>query len=562
MKNPLYKVKKYCDDVLEGKIKVCRNVLQAVKNFKTFKDKYFFDVKEAEFAIRFIECLKHSKGVWARQNIELEPWQAFIIANIFGWKRYSDGTRKHRVVFISVGRKNGKSTLAAAIGLKLFVADKESGAEVYTAATKKDQAKIVHSEAVRMVQKCSLKNRIVIRQDRLIDDNTDSIYIPLGADYDSLDGLNVHGAILDEIHAHKTRGLWDVLETATGSRKQPLILCITTAGEKGQCIYSELKNYAIKALFNNEEEDAWFSYVATLDDVDNETHDPDAWIKSNPNLGVSISLDYLLGQYRKAKDTVAGLSNFKRRHLNVDTLNYVSWEAAQNWYSSENWYNNNTFLRVLEKYKGLPVYIGADFSSVADLSAVVIATKIGEEIHVLPYCWVPYRTALHDSLNHDIPYFEWAEKGLLEIEDGGSIDYEKIRKFILMLRDNFSMKIKEVAVDPHNARYFIQKLEKDNITIFEHRQTFVALNDPIKTTHRLILNNVIKHGNHPVLAWCVNNAKLIHDSTGNVKFDKKNESGKIDLLVAAVMAIYRAYTQAQEIDEEEKIYEKRGLVFI
>lgn len=561
MDSPLYKVKQYCDNVLEDKIAVCKHVKQAVLNFKnTSKDsKYFFDVREAEFAIRFIECLKHSKGAWAKQNLILEPWQAFVIANIFGWKRAEDGTRKHRVAFISMGRKNGKSTLAAAIGLKLFIADKEPGAEIYTAATKRDQARIVHAEATRMVQKSSLKYRIKIRRDNLIDDETDSIYEPLGADVDGLDGLNVHGAILDEIHAHKTRSLWDVLETATGSRKQPLILCITTAGLLGECIYSELKNYALKALYSPEEEDTWFTYIATLDNPDEEVHNPQSWIKANPNLGVSITQEYLAAQYRKAKQSAVGLTNFKRRHLNVDTTYYVGWEAAQYWPTSENWYKDKTTWDVLKEYSGKIAFAGADFSSVADLTSIVLAFKIDGNIHVIPFAWVPRKTALNDSESYDIPYFEWAERGLLEIEEGTSIDYEKIKNFLVKTRNELKINIKEIAVDPHNARYFVQHLSSLGFNIFEHKQSFMALNDPIKTTHRLILAESVKHGNNPILSWSVNNAKLITDTTGNVKFDKRAEHAKIDILVAAVMAIYRAYIPRED---EAHVYKERGLIFI
>lgn len=554
----LNKVKKYCDDVLEEKIKVCKHVKQAVLNFKTPSDKFYFDVKEAEFALRFIECLRHSKGVWANQNIVLEPWQAFIIANIFGWKRHSDGSRRFRTAFISVGRKNGKSTLAAAIGLKLFVADGEQGAEVYTAATKRDQARLVHSEAERMVRRCSLKYRVKVKRDDLIDTETDSIYQPLGADLDGLDGLNVHGAIIDELHAHKSRKLWDVLDTATGARKQPLILCITTAGDIGECIYSELKEYALKILYDPSLDDSYFTYIATLDDPETEVYDPEAWIKSNPNLNVTIKQDYLEYQFKKAKFTSLAFNNFKRRHLNVDTTNFETWEGAQYWLGNENWYEDKTFLDVVENYKGKTCVIGADFSSVSDLSAVCLAFNFEEEIHVLPYVWVPQKTAYEGYESDNIPYFDWQKRGLLTISSGVAIDYFDIKKFILNLRD-IGINIKEIAADPHNARYFLQELEREKFSVFEHRQTFVALNDPIKLTNRLLMSGKIKHGNNPLFFWSACNAKIIQDSTGNVKFDKKTAGEKIDLLIATVMAVYRANLIEQNVS---KVYEHRGFVFI
>lgn len=552
----LRKVKQYCDDVLEGRIPVSKHVKQAVINFKNPSDKFYFDYKEAEFALRFIECLKHSKGSWANANFILEPWQAFIVANIFGWKRHSDNTRRYRTAFVSVARKNGKSTLAAAIGLKLFVADNEYGAEIYTAATKRDQARLVHAEATRMVKKCSLKYRIKIRRDDLIDTETDSIYQPLGADVDGLDGLNVHGAIIDEVHAHKTRKLWDVIDTATGARKQPLLLCITTAGDIRECIYSELKEYSLKTLYNPSYDDSWFTYIATLDN-DEEVFQPEMWIKANPNLGVSITQDYLESQYKKAKEKPIGLLNFKRRHLNVDTVDFEVWEGAQYFYDNENWYNGKGFWDIIVNYKGLDCYVGADFSSIVDLTSVVLVFQKEDGFHIIPYAWVPKNTAYEGYSKDDIPYFDWHEQGVVSITNQPAIDYEEIRQFLHKLRS--IVNIKEIAADPHNARFFLRQLELDNFNIFEHKQSFVALNDPIKTLHRLLLTGKIRHGNNPLLLWSSNNVKLIHDSTGNVKFDKRNDNAKIDVMIACVMAVYRA--TIPEI-KTEKVYEKRGILFI
>lgn len=557
MNSPLLKVDDYCRNVLNDKIPVSAYVKRCVEKFVNLPDKYYFDTKEAEFAIRFIECLKHSKGVWAKTNLELQPWQAFIVANLFGVKEKSTNYRRYKTAFVSVARKNGKSTLAAAIGLKLFAADNEYGAEVYTAATKRAQARIVHEEATKMVKTCSLKNYVKILRDNLLIEKTFSKYEPLGADVDGLDGLNVHGAIIDELHAHRNRKLWDVLDSATGARVNPLILCITTAGDVSDCIYSEIKSYAIKCLMEDFE-DSWFSFICTLDNPDEELHEPDTWIKSNPNLGVSITHKYLHSQYKKGLQTPAGLINFKRRHLNIDTSNFDTWDGAESWPDDENWYENESVVDVLKKYSGKSCYVGADLSSVVDVTALSFVFQEENKFHVIPICWVPRKTAILDEEAYEIPYYDMARKRLLFVSEGSCISYEEVKDFLVYVRDSLNIKIEEIAVDPHNARYLLEQLDKLHFNVFEHKQTFVALNDPIKTFHRAILSKEIKHGNHPFLDFCVRNARIITDTTGNVKFEKSNRGSKVDVLVATAMALYRAKTGKKS----SGIYNRRGVVFI
>jgi phage terminase large subunit-like protein len=244
----------YAKDVVSGKIPACKWVIAACKRHQadlalaaTQKNPaIWFDYEEASFVIEFIGLLPQSKGEWAGRPLELQPWQQFIVASIFGWKR-ADGTRRFRTVYIEVPRKNGKSTLLAAIALYLLVADGEPGAEIYSAATKKDQARIIFSEAERMVrQSPSLRKHITSFRDNLHIAGSASKFQPLATDEDSLDGLNIHGAIIDELHAHKTRGVWDVLETGTGSRRQPLLIAITTAGNNQNGICYEQHEFSIK----------------------------------------------------------------------------------------------------------------------------------------------------------------------------------------------------------------------------------------------------------------------------------------------------------------------------
>lgn len=334
----------YAKMVDAGDILACRWVQMACKRHlddrKYGKERGLkFDEGAADVALNFFGFLKHSKGEWSGEAFQLEAWQQFIAGNLFGWMR-GDGLRRFRTAYIEVARKNGKSSFAAGSGLKMFCADGEPGAEVYSCATKRDQAIIVHSEATRMVRSSpSLKRRVGIFKNNLHILETASKYEPLGADADSLDGLNVHGAIIDELHAHKKRDLWDVIETATGSRRQPLMVAITTAGFDQSGICFELRDYVTQILKGNIHDDTFFGIIYTLDlkkewpelKDDDDWTDESLWIKSNPNLGISVKLDDIRRLAEKAKATPAAQNNFLTKRLNVWTQQSTRWISLETW---------------------------------------------------------------------------------------------------------------------------------------------------------------------------------------------------------------------------------------
>ena len=304
-RNSARAAKKYIADVLAGKATACKWVRLFCERHerdlkKGTKRGLYFDEAEAERALRFFDFLRHSKGEWGGQPFILSPWQQAYLWVLFGWRK-KDGSRRFRISYLEIGRKNGKSTMAAGVALYLLDGDKEPGAEVYSAATKRDQAKIVHGEACRMVRASTmLKQFITVRTDNMFVLDTNSKFEPLSSDYNSLDGLNIHGAIVDEVHAHKTRDLWDILETATGARRQPLMFAITTAGVSRQGICRELHDYLEKVLDGSLEDDSFCGIIFTLDEEDDYT-DERVWVKANPNLGVSVKLDDLRDKIRKAR---------------------------------------------------------------------------------------------------------------------------------------------------------------------------------------------------------------------------------------------------------------------
>lgn len=574
------RVGEYIDGVLTGGIVAGRLVRMAVERHCRDLDRdespYWFDVSEANFRIKFLECLHHSKGEWAGQPIKLEPWQAFLVAVLFGWKQQSDGARRFRTGYVELARKNGKSTIAAALGHSLFVADGEEGAEVYTAATKRDQAKIVHEEAKRMAKKSPLLNRSVKTcRDNLFHRATNSKYEPLGADADTQDGLNVSGAIVDEVHAHKTRELWDVLETATGSRRQPLILGITTAGSGGdkESICWELHQYSRKVLEGQVDDDSWFAFVAALDEAQLDANgteivpaddwtDERVWAKANPNLGVSVKLDDLRRKFKKAMETPAAQNNFRRKHLNQWTESTTAWLPAGLWESCAggHWYGPHGLLEeIREKYRGRPCWVGGDLSSVNDLTGFVFAfpDDMGG-VDVIPFAWCPRDNAIGRSRDRRVPYMTWSQRGVLFLTEGNSVDDEAPRRLILQARDEWGWDVREVAIDPYNAAHLLKRLGEDGFVAFEHRQGYLSMNEPIKTTQKAILDRKLRHGGHPVLAWCVSNVVVRPDPAENLKFDKAKSGDKIDLAVAMTMAVGRAIL---EMEAGESAYKTRGVLF-
>ena len=518
----------------------------------------------ADYAVRFIQCLRLTTAEWAGQQFILQPWQAFIVETLFGWHKFNSDrqwVRRFNTAFVSVARKNTKSTLGAAIGHMLFVGDGEPAAQVYTAATKLKQAKIVHEEAKRMVRRSpTLKKMVTILRDNLSVASTDSKYEPLGADAGLTDdGLNVSGAIIDEVHAHPDRELWDVLDTATGSRRNPLLFAITTAGVAGDStsIYSELKNYTARVLRGVVDNDSWFGFVATLDKND-AWDDESVWPKANPSLGVSVKLDDLRKKAKYAKATPSAVNNFRRKHMNEDVADHNEWVSDKHWSKG----NDGDFYDpdgpygisqdTIERFSGCRCVVGGDLSSVSDLTSLVFAFPADDEsVDVITFVWCPRDNALGRTHEKRVPYLAWADEGQLFLTQGDSIDMDELRGLLRTARDEWKWDIRSIAFDPHNARYLITKLiEEDDFAqdeIVEHQQTAGHMAEPICRTQSLLLDGKLRHGGHKVLRWCVSNVIVWTDTGGRERFDKNKSREKIDCAVAMVMAVGLAESCGDEV---------------
>src|SRR3990167_8151329 len=295
--------RQYADDVLSGKLIACQLVLKACTRFKRDlgNDNFVFDEREVNRVCSFFRGIKHVNGEWAGQPVKLEPWQVFFLGNVFGWRNKETGLRRFKTVYLSVARKNGKSSVLAGLGLYLTCFDREPGAEIYSAATTRDQAKIVFDLAKQMALRSKLKDKLIVYKHALEAPESASVFAPLSADYDSLDGLNIHAAIIDELHAHKSRDLYDVLDTAAGARRQPLIASISTAGYDKHSVCWQLQEYCEKILDNLIQDESTFGLIYTLDEKD-KWEDEAVWTKANPNLGISVKLEDLRRQAKTAKE--------------------------------------------------------------------------------------------------------------------------------------------------------------------------------------------------------------------------------------------------------------------
>jgi len=547
----------YIQDVVNGKILTCKWVKLAVQrhlaDLETAGDRgLYFDEDSAILVILFFTMLKHSKGEWAGQPVILQPWQQFIMWNLFGWKK-TDGTRRFKTAYQEVARKNGKSTIHAGLGLYLLLADGEPGAEIYTAATKKDQAKITHSEATRMVKASArLRKEIKIFKDNLHIENTASKYEPLGADEDTLDGLNIHAALMDELHAWKSAGLWDVLETATGARRQPLMSAITTAGFDRQSLCFQLNEYTKKVLSGIVQDDSFFGIIYTLDDDDLETwDDPDLWIKANPNIGISKKMDDMLRLATRAREMPGRLNAFLRLHLNIWTENQARWINIETWQACSAAVDENGL-------KGRICYAGLDLSSNLDLTAYVLVfppESPADPFQVIPRFFIPAENIRDRVKNDRVPYDVWLRQGFLNATPGDLVD----QAFILaqLFQDAESYDLRQIAFDRWGATQIQIQLQDHGLDVVAFGQGYASMSPPTKQLEVLILSKKIAHGGHPVLAWNMANVMVVEDAAGNIKPDKQKSMEKIDGAVAMIMGLDLAMRNSSG-----SIYDERGLAAI
>lgn len=531
------------DSVTSGKLPSNRNIKLAVSRFsrdlKSCNKKnypFYFDEDAADRAITFVKRLRHTKGEFANRQFDLQQYQAFILANIFGWKKKDNNKRRFTKVYTEIARKNGKSEFAAAIGIYLLYADNEQGAEIYTAATKKDQAKIVFNIIKSMVKKMKLespkaKKTIGVHTNNIHVLSTESLVEPLPADSDKLDGLNPHGAIIDEYHSHKSSDLLEVIETGMGARLQPLLFIITTAGFNRYSPCFRLRKVCIDVLEDHKVDDTLFSMIFTLDEGDDWKQET-SWIKSNPNLGNAPYLSYMQSQLTKAINEGADKEiQFKTKNLNIWTSTGSTWISADKWSA-----NGQSF--DIKKLKGRRAYGGLDLSSVSDLSAfVLVFPPIDKDptTYIVGRYYCPEEGAKKRSAKDGVPYLQWAKDKAIKMTPGNVIDYDYIKKDILDAAEDYDIIV--VEFDRYNSSQIVIDLTEEGIAMDAFSQTYVHMNAPINQIEKMILNNEANHGGDVALAWMAGNVMIKLDANGNRKFDKAASTEKIDGMVALAMAV-------------------------
>lgn len=572
----------YARDVVSGARAACKLAIAACQRQLTDLERqatpgfpFRYEPARGARVCRMLELLPHIKGRWSSKTIRLEPWQVFILMVVFSWVwataaaaepalRAKDGLRRFRTVYIEVPRKNAKSTITAGVALYMLGPDGEEGAECYSAATTKDQAKIVFDVARAMARKtpefCD-RYGVEVNTHALVVADTESVLKALSSEDNSLDGLNPHFAGIDELHAHKTRGVYDVLETATGSRAQPLLWAITTAGSNRAGICYEVRTYVTKLLDGSAqgiEHETTFGIIYSIDKDDDWT-DPRVWAKANPNYGVSVFPDDIARLCRKAQEMPSAQPNFLTKRLNV-------WVNADSpWMDMRRWEACADPKLSMEDFDGEECFAAVDLASNVDIAAKVYLfrrlieepNKAGElEPHIHYYAFGRFylpEDVVEEADNSQ--YKGWALSGRLILTDGNIIDQNAIQDDLRQVKEDYL--IREVAYDPFQATKFATELLEEGIPMVEMGATVKNFSAPMKEVEALVRAGRFHHNGDPVLTWMISNVVAHVDKKDNVFPNKQTVKNKIDGAVALIMAMGRAMHAPAPV---VSVYESRGVV--
>lgn len=543
-------IKWYCEQVISGTIPACKWNIYACKRHMADLARaetdptypFYFDPEAADRICRFVGALPHVKGKWAGTPIKLEPWQKFCIGVPFGWKRKKDNQRRFREAYIEVPRKNAKSTLSSGVALYMTAFDGEGGAEVYAAATGEKQARIVFEDAANMVRKVpSLKKIYGVYQDNIHVLASSSKFEPVAANASLLDGLNPHCVIMDEVHAHRTRALYDVMKSAMGARSQPMLWQITTAGFNLAGIGYEQHQYLCKILEGTSEDDSFFGIIFTIDEGDDWTN-PEVWRKANPNFGVSVHPDYLESFCLKAKDTPSNLTNFLTKHL----CKWVNADVA--WMNMDYWHKAKQSAYTLEDFRHEPCWIGMDLASRDDVASVVLVFKREGKFYCFGKHYLPEDLVEERAHSTHAHYQKWAHTGQFTLTDGDTTDYGHIRDDILQLAALFN--VQAIGYDRYNATQLVSELQAAGLhdMLVEIPQSARELSDPMKEAFSLIKTGRLLHDGNEAMTWMVSNVACHEDRNENIFPVKSARHLKIDGAVALILAIKRAIlAEANEV---------------
>jgi phage terminase large subunit-like protein len=490
---------------------------------------FIFDEAKANKPIEFIERFcKHSKGEWAGKPVILELFQKAYISALFGFIDKETGLRRYRETMFYVARKNGKTTMLSGIALYMLVADGEGGAEIFSTATKKDQARLLFDETHNMIkQSPDLSRHIKKRKSDLYFPLTMSRFQPLGKNSDTLDGLNAHLVIMDELHGVKDRNLYEVMKQSQSARRQPLLIMITTAGTVRECIFDDMYSYACNIVDGKFEDDSFLPILYELDDREEWT-DFTKWEKANPGLGTIKKVDDLSRKVEKAKHSPKDISGVLTKDFNIrDTISSA-------WLTFDDINNEETF--DIGRFKNCYAIGGADLSITTDLTAatLLMMDKDTQERFIHQMYWLP-RDNFEKRVQMDkIPYDKWLQRGLLRLCNGNSINYSDVTAWFLEMVNDYGITPLWIYYDSYSAKYWTEEMESNGFIMVRCIQGAKTLSLPMQMMGADLQAKKINYNNNPILKWCLTNTGILTDRNGNI-VPIKNQAAKMRIDGAASM---------------------------
>lgn len=559
----------YAKDVVAGKIIASKLVIAACQRHLDDLEHadergFYFDKDRAtHIFVYFEEVLKLRGGGHDGKSFQLFPWQHFVLGSIFGWLRKRDGYRRFRTAYVETGKGSGKSPLAAGIGLYGLASDGEAAAEIYAAASKKDQAQILFRDAVSMVNYSPFLDPIFKRSGSpgkewmLYHPRSESFFRTISSDK-AQSGTRPHIVLLDEIHEHPDATTVELLRSGVKDRRQPLVFMITNSGHDKHSVCWHYHEYGNKVVNRVLEDDEFFSFICGLDEGDDPFNDESCWVKANPSLEQGLpGLDYLRGQVQSAK-------GMPSREAAIKRLNFCVWtEASAPWIGPELWSAaEDDVLRAISDFAGRRCWAGLDLSSTSDLTALVFLFEPSEDdnyYRLLPFFWLPGDNLRLKQDQDRVPYMQWRDQGYLEALSGGAVDKLAVLKKIVELSDCFE--IQGIAYDRWRIEDLKMLADREGLNLppmIAFGQGYKDMSPALDKFETGLLNDELRHPGHPILTWCAANAVTSKDPAGNRKVDKAKATGRVDGIVAAIMA----YGLAGVIEKEKSVYETRGIRFV
>lgn len=536
-------IKEYYKKISSGEIVAGKKIIKIYKRLLEEAEDdslpFYFDEKIGERPIEFIETFcKQAEGEIGKP-IKLELFQKAYIQALFGFLNRDTKTRRFNETMFLVGRKNGKTTMLSAIALYMMIADGEGSAECYSVATKKDQAAKAFKSAVAMrAQSPEIRAIVNKRRTDMYMPTTFSSFEPLSSDSDTLDGLNSHLVIIDELHAIKDRNLYEVMKQSTSSRRQPLVVMITTAGTVRECIFDDIYAYANNVLDGTVKNDAFLPVLYELDNI-REWQDMKCWSKANPGIGTIKQYKYLTEQVQRAKDDVSAKKGVLCKDFNVRS------NTDEKWLDFETIDNEETF--ELEDLKGSYGIGGADLSSTTDLTCATVLVVKNRKKYVIQHYFIP-RDRLEEKVKEDnVPYDIWEQKGLLTACEGAKVNYTNVTEWFYKLHTDYDISAVWVGYDPWGSQYWIQEMVDTGFEMIKVIQGAKTMSNPMKELAADLKEKNVNYNNNPILKWCLVNTSIEIDKNDNIRPVKgKKSKERIDGTVSLIDAYCVLYEKMQD----------------